>query len=162
MTSLYDFTAKDISGTDRTLSDCKGSVILVVNTASACGLTPQYSGLEALYKKYRSQGLVVLGFPCNQFAGQEPGTEAEIASFCDLKYGVTFPMMSKIDVNGANTDPLYKWLKTEAPGLLGSTQIKWNFTKFLLDRQGRVLERFAPTTAPADLEPAIEKALAAA
>ncbi len=150
--SVYDFTVKNIEGKDLKLSEYKDKVILIVNVASQCGFTKQYTGLEALYKKYKSKGLVILGFPCNQFGGQEPGTEAEIKEFCSLNYQVTFPMFSKIDVNGDNTHPLYIYLKDEAPGILGSKAIKWNFTKFLIDKNGKVAERYATQTTPEDID----------
>jgi glutathione peroxidase len=153
--SVYDYSAKRNNGADQSLSDYKGQVLLIVNTASQCGFTPQYKGLQELYAKYHDQGLEVLGFPCNQFGHQEPGNDEEIKSFCDLNYGVTFPLFSKIEVNGEGAHPLYKFLKSEKGGLLGDN-IKWNFTKFLVDKQGTVVERFAPTTTPekiiADLE----------
>lgn len=158
--SLYDIPVERLSGGTTTLVDHQGKVLLIVNTASECGLTPQYEGLEALYRKYQSQGLVIAGFPCNQFGGQEPGTADQIGAFCTKNYGVTFPMYAKIDVNGENTHPLYAWLKKAAPGLLGSEAIKWNFTKFLVGRDGRVLDRYAPTTAPDALAGDIEQALA--
>lgn len=161
MATVYDFEAKQIDGKTVLLSRFKGKVMLVVNTASACGYTPQFGGLEALHEEYGGKGLVVLGFPCNQFGAQDPGTNEEIASFCQLNYGVSFPMMAKIDVNGADADPLYKWLTREAPGVLGTTAIKWNFTKFLVGKDGRVIRRFAPTDEPAALRKDIEKALAA-
>jgi glutathione peroxidase len=154
--NAYDFTAATLDGAPAPLSAWRGQVILIVNTASKCGFTPQYEGLEALYRKYQDRGLVVLGFPCNQFAGQEPGDASEIANFCSLTYDVTFPMMSKIDVNGAKADPLYAWLKHEKKGLLGSEAVKWNFTKFLIDRSGNVARRFPPSTTPKALEGAIE------
>jgi glutathione peroxidase len=159
MTTLYDFEAKTIDGATESLGNYQGKVVLVVNTASQCGLTPQYKGLQELYDAYHAQGLEILGFPCNQFGAQEPGTEKEIAAFCETSFGVTFPMFAKIDVNGANTHPLYQWMKDEKPGLLGSKDIKWNFGKFLIDRQGRVVDRYAPTTAPSDLAGDIEKLL---
>jgi glutathione peroxidase len=159
MTTVYDFSAKTIDGKSRKLADYKGKVLLVVNTASHCGFTPQYKGLEELYEKYGNKGLVVLGFPCNQFGAQEPGAEAEIAEFCEMNYGVTFPLFAKIDVNGDNAHPLYRYLASAAPGLLGSESIKWNFTKFLIDRQGNVIKRFAPNAAPADIANDIERAL---
>ncbi len=159
MTTAYEFGAETIEGRKRALSKYRGKVLLIVNTASQCGLTPQYSGLEALYRKYRDRGLEILGFPCNQFGAQEPGSEGEIAKFCETQFGVSFPMFAKVDVNGDTAHPLFQWLRKEAPGLLGSEAIKWNFTKFLVDRKGRVVERFAPTTAPEDLAPAIEKLL---
>ena len=159
MASLYDYTAKTIEGRELNLSEFKGKVVLVVNTASKCGFTPQYEGLEALYKQYQDRGLVVLGFPCNQFGAQEPGNEAEIASFCSLKFNVSFPMFAKVDVNGAGTHPLYKFLKEEQPVLMGTEAIKWNFTKFLVDKSGKVVDRFAPQTKPADLTGAVEALL---
>ncbi|KQN78204.1 MULTISPECIES: glutathione peroxidase [unclassified Devosia] len=159
MTTLADFTLPLLSGAAQPLADFDGKVVLIVNVASQCGLTPQYAGLEALYKQFGGRGLVVLGFPCNQFAGQEPGTNEEIASFCEVNYGVTFPIFSRIDVNGDEAHPLYKWLKESAPGILGSEAIKWNFTKFLIDRSGAVVERYAPTTEPADIAGDIEKLL---
>lgn len=161
MSNLYDFSAHDLSGRARKLKDYRGKVLLVVNTASRCGLTPQYKGLEALYQQYKDQGLVILGFPCNQFGAQEPGSESEISEFCEINYGVSFPMFGKIDVNGDDAHPLWKWMKSSAPGFLGSEAIKWNFTKFLIDREGQVIERFAPTAEPDSLKPAIESALAA-
>ena len=161
MTSLYDFQAARIDGQPVRLSDYRGQVLLIVNTASACGFTPQFAGLEALHKTYAAQGLTVLGFPCNQFGSQDPGSNDEIASFCQLNYGVDFPMMEKIDVNGAKADPLFQWLTKEAPGLLGSKAIKWNFTKFLVGRDGQVIRRYAPQDAPAKLAGDIEAALAA-
>ncbi|VTU15699.1 hypothetical protein H6CHR_00317 [Variovorax sp. PBL-H6] len=160
MTSVYDFEARQIDGIDVPLSRYKGQVLLIVNTASKCGFTPQFEGLEALYKKYAAQGLAVLGFPSNQFANQDPGTNEEIGAFCVKNYGVSFPMMEKIEVNGSGATPLYKWLTKEAPGLLGSTAIKWNFTKFLVGKDGRVLKRYAPMDTPASMERDIEKALA--
>lgn len=159
MTTLADFSVPLLSGADQPLSEFEGKVVLIVNVASKCGLTPQYAGLEALYKQYGERGFVVLGFPCNQFAEQEPGTNEEIASFCEVNYGVTFPIFTRIDVNGDDTHPLYKWLKESAPGILGSEAIKWNFTKFLIDRSGAVVERYAPTTEPADIAGDIEKLL---
>lgn len=159
MTTLADFSVPLLSGADQPLAEFEGKVALIVNVASKCGLTPQYAGLEALYKQYGERGFVVLGFPCNQFAEQEPGTNEEIASFCEVNYGVTFPVFTRIDVNGDDTHPLYKWLKESAPGILGSEAIKWNFTKFLIDRSGAVVERYAPTTEPADIAGDIEKLL---
>ena len=156
---IYEFNVKTIQGETRTLEHWRGQVLVIVNTASKCGLTPQYEGLEQLYRSYHAQGLEILGFPCNQFGGQEPGTETEIESFCSLNYQVSFPMFAKIEVNGAGTHPLYAYLKEEAPGLLGSKPIKWNFTKFLVDRHGKVLKRFAPTDAPATMEEDIQRAL---
>ena len=157
--SLYDFSATAIDGNTVPLERFRGQVLLIVNTASACGFTPQFAGLEELHKQYAGQGLVVLGFPCNQFGSQDPGDNAEIAGFCQRNYGVTFPMMSKIDVNGADAHPLYRWLTAEAPGLLGSKAIKWNFTKFLVGRDGRVIKRYAPQDAPEKLAHDIEAAL---
>jgi len=161
VTTLSDFSARTITGEERSLADFAGQVVLVVNTASKCGFTPQYSGLEALYEAHRDEGFVVLGFPCNQFMSQEPGTEEEIAQFCSLDYGVTFPMFAKIDVNGSGAHPLYGWLKSEKGGLLGGA-IKWNFTKFLIGRDGRVIDRYAPNTEPSDIEADIVTALTAA
>ena len=154
--SLYEFTMKSIRGKDVDLDQYRGNVVLIVNTASKCGLTPQLEGLQKLYDQYQAQGLEILGFPCNQFGKQDPGSDEEIESFCDLNYGVTFPMFSKIDVNGKNEHPLYTWLKDQQGGILGDS-IKWNFTKFLIDREGNVVERFAPQTEPADLVDDIEK-----
>ena len=159
-TNLGDFHATTIDGKDQDLGTYVGDVVLVVNTASECGLTPQYEGLQQLYDTYAARGLVVLGFPCDQFGHQEPGTEEEIAGFCERNYGVSFPMFAKIDVNGADTHPLYAWLKSEKSGLLGGA-IKWNFTKFLLDRSGHVVNRYAPQTEPAELVADIEELLAA-
>jgi glutathione peroxidase len=159
MATIYDFNVNDIAGKPVALERYRGKVLLIVNTASKCGFTPQYKGLEALHKKYRSQGLEVLGFPCNQFGAQEPGSAEEIESFCEINYGVTFPLFAKIDVNGDDTAPLFRHLKREKPGLLGSEAIKWNFTKFLVDRDGKVVERFAPNTEPAALAADIEKLL---
>ena len=152
MTSIYDFTCKTSQGKPKTLKDYAGKVLLIVNTASKCGFTPQFEGLEALHEKYEARGLAILGFPCNQFGHQDPGSDAEILEFCQLKYDVKFPMFAKIEVNGAGAEPLYKFLKKEAPGLLGSEAIKWNFTKFLVDRKGNVVERFAPTDSPESIE----------
>lgn len=162
MSSIYDFEAQSIDGKPVPLRQFEGKPLLIVNTASACGFTPQFGGLEKLHQTYGSRGLVVLGFPSNQFGAQDPGSNDEIASFCQLNYGVSFPMMSKIDVNGANAHPLYQWLTAEAPGLLGSKAIKWNFTKFLVGRDGQVLQRYAPQDAPAKLAKDIETALNAA
>ncbi len=159
MTSLYDFTAKAIDGTEVSLTAYRGQVTLVVNTASKCGFTPQFKGLEALYASYKERGFSVLGFPCNQFMHQDPGSDAEISSFCEMNHGVTFPMFAKIDVNGEAAHPLFKYLASEAPGLLGSKAIKWNFTKFLVDRQGQVLRRYAPTTEPSQIASDIEALL---
>lgn len=150
-TKFYEFTAKTLQGKDVSMEEFKGKTILVVNTASQCGLTPQFEGLEKLYEKYKDKGLVILGFPCNQFGNQEPGDESSIASGCVLNYGVTFPMFAKIEVNGPNTHPIFKYLKERLGGLLGS-RIKWNFTKFLLDEQGRPLKRYAPITKPNQIE----------
>jgi glutathione peroxidase len=161
MSSIYDFKARQINGQDIALSQFKGKVMLIVNTASQCGFTPQFGGLEELHKAYAGQGLVVLGFPCNQFGSQDPGADGEIAEFCQVNYGVSFPMMAKIDVNGPAAHPLYKWLSSEAPGLLGSKSIKWNFTKFLVGKDGQVIRRYAPTDKPADLAKDVAAALAA-
>ena len=150
--SLYDIEVKTISGEPRTMRDYAGKTVLVVNVASKCGYTPQYAGLEALWKKYQDKGLVILGFPCDQFLGQEPGDEAQIQSFCQLNFGVSFPLFSKIEVNGGNAHPLFKLLKHEAPGVLGTEAIKWNFTKFLVDKSGKVVERFGPRDTPESIE----------
>ena len=157
--SVYDYTAKTLDGQDVSLADYRGQVLLIVNTASKCGFTPQYEGLETLYRDYKDRGLTILGFPCNQFGAQEPGNAEEIASFCSLTYDVTFPMLAKIDVNGPSAHPLYAFLKKEQKGLLGTEGIKWNFTKFLVGRDGEVVERFAPTTKPEDLKVAVEALL---
>ena len=157
--SVYDFSAVSITGQPINLADHRGQVLLVVNTASACGFTPQFAGLETLWKDYAAQGLTVVGFPSNEFGGQDPGSNGEIASFCALNYGVSFPMMEKIKVNGAEAHPLWKWLKGEKPGILGIEMIKWNFTKFLIGRDGQVLKRYAPTDAPEKLRGDIEAAL---
>jgi glutathione peroxidase len=159
MTNIYDFKAKTIEGKEISLSKYKGKVVLIVNTASKCGFTPQYADLQNLYKKYSGKGLIILGFPCNQFSEQEPGDSKNIASFCQKNYGVDFPIFEKINVNGWNAHPLYKYLTKEAPGILGSKAIKWNFTKFLVDRQGRLIKRYAPATSPKDIAPDIEKLL---
>jgi len=161
MADLYDIAATSIDGTPVSMADYRGKVLLIVNTASKCGFTPQYAGLEALQQKYADQGFSVLGFPCNQFGAQEPGDEAEIANFCKLTYDVDFPMFAKIDVNGPGTAPLFEALKSAAPGLLGSTSIKWNFTKFLIDKTGTKIERFAPNIKPSALEAQIKRLLAA-
>ena len=161
MTNVYDFNALQINGKPVALNRFKGKVMLIVNTASACGFTPQFAGLEELHKTYADQGLVVLGFPCNQFGAQDAGSNDDIAEFCQMNYGVSFPMMAKIDVNGSESHPLYQWLTKEAPGLLGSTSIKWNFTKFLIGKDGTVLKRYAPTDTPASLASDIAAALAA-
>ncbi|MFN0185186.1 MAG: glutathione peroxidase [Aquabacterium sp.] len=158
---IGDFEAVAINGHKVKLSAHKGKVMLVVNTASACGFTPQFGGLEALWERYKDQGLVVLGFPSNEFGAQDPGSNDEIASFCQLNYGVSFPMMGKVEVNGGQAHPLFQWLKAEAPGLLGSQAIKWNFTKFLVGRDGRVVKRYAPQDSPAGMASDIEAALAA-
>ena len=155
---LYDLSAKLNNGKSKNLGDYKGKVLLIVNTASKCGFTPQYEGLQSLYAKYKDRGLEVLGFSCDQFGHQEPGSDAEIKSFCQVNYGVDFPLFSKIDVNGDDAHPVFKFLKSEKGGLLGDS-IKWNFTKFLVDKKGNVVERFAPTTPPATIEPQIEKLL---
>jgi glutathione peroxidase len=160
MSGIHDFEALSIDGKPVSLAQFKGKPLLIVNTASACGFTPQFGGLEKLHKTYGERGLVVLGFPCNQFGSQDPGSNDEIASFCQLNYGVTFPMMEKVDVNGAQAHPLYQWLTAEAPGLLGSKAIKWNFTKFLVGKDGRVIKRYAPQDAPEKLAADIEAALA--
>ncbi len=159
MTSIYDFHAKKLDGTDLDLSTYKGDVLLVVNTASKCGFTPQYEGLQELHKIYSGRGLKVLGFPCNQFGSQEPGSESEIGDFCQKNYGVEFQMFEKIDVNGATAHPIYKFLTSEAPGLAGTEAIKWNFTKFLIDRHGKVLKRYAPDVKPQDISSDIEAQL---
>jgi glutathione peroxidase len=157
--SLYDFQANDINGQTVHLSDHRGKVLLIINTASACGFTPQFSGLEQLHQNYADKGLVVLGFPCNQFGAQDPGSNAEIGAFCQKNYGVSFAMMEKIDVNGNQAHPLFQWLKQQAPGVLGSEGIKWNFTKFLVGRDGQVIKRFASLDKPAALASDIEQAL---
>jgi len=157
--SIYEITARRLDGTERDLSEFKDRVLLIVNVASKCGFTPQYTGLEALYRSLHARGLEVLGFPCNQFGAQEPGNEAEIGSFCSTTYDVTFPMFAKIEVNGAGTHPLYQFLKSEKPGVLGTEAIKWNFTKFLVDRNGQVRKRFAPNDKPEDLEADVEALL---
>ena len=162
--TVYDFSAVSVDGHEVPLAQYRGKVLVIVNTASKCGFTPQYAGLEALYEEYRDRGVVVLGFPCNQFGGQEPGSEAEIAQFCELNYGVSFPLFAKIDVNGPEAHPLFKFLKSERGGMLGAIgldAIKWNFTKFLVDADGNVVARFAPGATPASLKPEIEKLLTA-
>lgn len=156
MSDIADFTVKAADGAAVDMSTLAGRVLLIVNTASKCGFTPQYEGLEALHRRYEGRGLTVLGFPCNQFGAQEPGDAAEIANFCSLTYDVSFPVMAKIDVNGDDADPLFAWLKGQAPGVLGTKAIKWNFTKFLVDRDGKVVDRYAPTTKPEDLVKDIE------
>ena len=158
--TVYDFSALSITGKRADLSTQRGKVMLIVNTASACGFTPQFAGLEQLWQDYRDKGLVVIGFPSNQFGAQDPGSNGEIASFCQLNYGVDFPMMAKVDVNGARAHPLWQWLTTEAPGVLGSRAIKWNFTKFLVGRDGKVRKRYAPNDKPESLRKDIEAALA--
>ena len=158
-TSVYDFEALDIQGKKVPLKRYAGKLLLIVNTASSCGFTPQYKGLQALHEQYKEKGLVVLGFPCNQFGAQESGSEDEIASFCEMNFGVSFPLMGKVDVNGVDAAPLFAWLSEEAPGLLGSTSIKWNFTKFLVGKDGQVIKRYAPQDTPASLAKDIEAAL---
>jgi glutathione peroxidase len=157
--NLYSFQVKAPTNELMSLEKYRGQVVLVVNVASKCGFTPQYQGLEELYEKYQTQGFTILSFPCNQFGSQEPGTAEEIQSFCKLTYDVSFPVMAKIDVNGSNADPLYAWLKESAPGLLGTEMIKWNFTKFLVGKNGKVLKRYAPNTEPKDIAADIEQAL---
>lgn len=158
--NIFDYSATSLAGSQVDLAQYKGKVLLIVNTASACGFTPQYKGLEQVYQQFRDKGVEVLGFPCNQFGGQEPGTEAEIGAFCEKNYGVTFPLFSKVDVNGDAADPLFKQLKKEAPGLLGTEAIKWNFTKFLVGKDGKVAKRYAPSTKPEELTGDIERLLA--
>ena len=153
---ISDFTVVRPDGSILDLCEKAGKVLLIVNTASKCGFTPQYEGLEALWRKYRERGFEILAFPCNQFGKQEPGTAEEIAGFCDVNFGVSFPLLAKVEVNGASADPLYRWLKAEAPGFLGSKAVKWNFTKFLIDREGRVVRRYKPSAKPASLERDIE------
>ena len=159
MTTVHDFKASALDGTERSLADWRGKVLLIVNVASRCGLTPQYTGLEALQRKYAARGFEVLGFPCNQFGAQEPGSAEEIRSFCSTKYDISFPLFAKVDVNGDGAHPLWKHLKEQKPGLLGIEAIKWNFTKFLVDREGRVIQRYAPTDEPSAIERDIEAAL---
>lgn len=159
MSTVYDFEAQRIDGSRAPLADYRGQVLLIVNTASACGFTPQYAGLEALYEKLGPEGFAILGFPCNQFGAQEPGSESEIGAFCQKNYGVTFPMFAKIEVNGASAHPLYKYLKDAKPGLLGTEAIKWNFTKFLIGKDGEPVARYAPNTKPEELEAPIKKLL---
>jgi len=156
--TVYDYSAQRLDGTEESLSAHRGQALLIVNTASQCGFTPQYAGLEKLYEKLHGGGLTILGFPCNQFGAQEPGNADEIASFCSTTYGVSFPIMAKVDVNGPKADPLYAWLKSEKGGLFGAS-IKWNFTKFLVDKSGKVVGRFAPTDTPKSLTGALEKLL---
>ena len=158
-TKIYDFTVNQLDGKPGSLDAYRGKVLLIVNTASNCGFTPQYKGLEEVYQKYHAQGFEVLGFPCNQFGAQEPGSESEIGAFCQKNYGVTFPMFAKVDVNGENAHPLYKYLKDAKPGLLGTEGIKWNFTKFLIDRSGEPVARYAPQAKPEELEAPIRKRL---
>ena len=159
MTTIADFSALQPGGQQQSLADKLGKVVLVVNTASKCGFTPQYDGLEALHKQYHAQGLEIMAFPCNQFGGQEPGSADEIAEFCKVNFGLSFPLMAKVDVNGANETPLYTWLKSEAPGLMGTKGIKWNFTKFLIGRDGKVVRRYAPTDKPEAIAKDIAKLL---
>ncbi|WP_025647284.1 MULTISPECIES: glutathione peroxidase [Psychrobacter] len=161
MSTIYDFTAERMDGTEQSFADFEGQVLLVVNTASKCGFTPQFEGLEVLNEQYKDQKLTIIGFPCNQFGGQDPGSNEEIGAFCQKNYGVSFPMMAKVDVNGSDAHPIFKWLKEQKGGLL-TNGIKWNFTKFLIGSDGQVLERYAPTTKPEALKADIEKALAAA
>jgi glutathione peroxidase len=159
MSTVYDFSPQTKGGKPMSLEDYRGKVLLVVNTASKCGFTPQFGGLEELYQKYKDKGLVILGFPCNQFGKQDPGSDDEIQEFCQLNYGVSFPMLAKIDVNGSNADPLFQHLKKEAPGALGTEAIKWNFTKFLIDTEGNVVKRYAPKDKPSAIGRDIEKLL---
>ena len=161
MPQLSDFQAQRFDGSSVSLADLQGRVLLIVNTASACGFTPQFAGLEALHQSHGAKGLTVMGFPCNQFGGQDPGSNEEIGAFCQKSYGVSFPMMAKINVNGADAHPLFQWLKAQAPGILGSEGIKWNFTKFLIGKHGQVLARYAPTDTPAKITKDIDAALAA-
>ncbi len=156
---IHEITAERLTGGSQSMADYAGKVLLIVNTASECGFTPQYAGLQTLYEKYRERGLVILGFPCNQFGGQEPGEAADIAAFCEKNYGVSFPMFAKVEVNGDNAHPLFRYLKKAAPGLLGSEAIKWNFTKFLVGRDGEVVERYAPATTPETLARGVEALL---
>ncbi|MBL8034721.1 MAG: glutathione peroxidase [Leptospiraceae bacterium] len=157
--TIHEFSAATLAGKDKSLAEYKGKVVLIVNTASKCGFTPQYAGLEQLYEKYQDRGFVILGFPCNQFGAQEPGTATDIEQFCEVNYGVKFPMFGKIDVNGGDAHPLYKFLTSEKPGLLGTEAIKWNFTKFLVDKDGVPVKRYAPNTDPKDIAADIEKLL---
>ena len=161
MATIHDFEAQQINGQPVALAQFRGQPLLIINTASACGFTPQFAGLEKLHETYGARGLVVLGFPCNQFGAQDPGSNDEIAQFCQVNYGVSFPMMAKVDVNGDTAHPLYRWLTAEAPGLLGTKAIKWNFTKFLVGKDGRVIKRYAPNDAPESLAKDIEDALPA-
>ncbi|KZX82360.1 glutathione peroxidase [Oleiphilus sp. HI0009] len=160
MSAIYDIEVTTIKGETKSLSDYKGKTLLVVNTASKCGFTPQFKGLESLYETYKEQGLEILGFPCNQFLSQDPGSDSQISEFCELNYGVTFPMFSKVDVNGPDTHPLFSLLKTNAKGMLGSEKIKWNFTKFLVNAEGEILKRYAPKTEPKAIEQDIKDLLA--
>ncbi len=159
MTTAYDFSARDIAGRDVELAEHRGRVLLIVNTASKCGFTPQYEGLEKLHEELSGRGLAVLGFPCNQFGAQEPGSDAEIGAFCQLTYDVKFPMFAKVEVNGPGAHPLYQWLKSQAKGFFGTSAIKWNFTKFLVDREGKVVRRYGSTTKPEAIKGAIERLL---
>ena len=159
MSPLYELSARRLDGSEQSMREFKGKVLLIVNVASRCGYTPQYEGLERLWRSYGTRGLAVLGFPCNQFGGQEPGDAGQIGEFCRTSYDVSFPMFAKVDVNGAHTHPIFAWLKASAPGLLGSEAIKWNFTKFLVDRQGRVVKRYGSAQKPEDLAPDIERLL---
>ena len=161
MATVYDFEALSITGKPADLASQRGKVLLIVNTASACGFTPQFAGLEKLWADYRDRGLVIVGFPSNEFGGQDPGSNADIASFCQINYGVSFPMMAKVKVNGADAHPLWQWLKAQAPGLLGTEGVKWNFTKFLVGKDGQVIKRYAPNDTPESLHKDIERALAA-
>ena len=160
MTGIHEFTAVTMQGKETPLSEFKGKVLLVVNTASKCGFTPQFKGLEKLYEKYKDNGFEILGFPCNQFGKQDPGSNEQISEFCELNYGVTFPMFQKVDVNGEGAHPLFKHLKSEAPGMLGTEAIKWNFTKFLVDQNGKVVQRFAPKDTPEKIDSEVQKLLA--
>lgn len=160
MSNVHDFNCQTINGEETNLADYKGKVLLIVNTASKCGFTPQFKGLESLYENYKDKGFAILGFPCNQFGRQDPGSNNEISEFCELNYGVSFPMFAKIDVNGDNASPLFQHLKEQAPGLMGSKAIKWNFTKFLINNEGKVLKRYAPRTKPEEIERDIEQLLA--
>ena len=158
--SFFEFNVKDSQSADYSLAQHKGKVVLVVNVASKCGFTPQYKGLEGVYQQFKNDPFIILGFPCNQFGAQEPGSNSEIQSFCELNYGVTFPVLGKVDVNGDNADPVFQHLKNEAPGILGTKMIKWNFTKFLINKNGEVINRYAPNTEPAEIVEDIKKALA--
>jgi len=158
--SFFDFNVKDSQTADYSLAQHKGKVVLVVNVASKCGFTPQYKGLEGVYQQFKNENFIILGFPCNQFGAQEPGSNSEIQSFCELNYGVTFPVLGKVDVNGDNADPVFQHLKNEAPGILGTKMIKWNFTKFLINKNGEVVNRYAPNTEPTEIVADIKKALA--